>query len=232
MIELITFTGLDERSDTHRICQLGRRWPKAEFAVLSGSETGRSPRFPTNEWIDAWRRKAEEATLQTAIHLCGRTRRDALAGDEAALARCAGFGRIQLNMPEAERRVQAEAILRFQRRTGRPVVIQHTGAWENAVCSNEPGIEHLFDRSGGQGTAGIDEWPAPRQGKRCGYAGGIGPGNIAEALAFSARHENARIWLDMESKIRRDNWLDANSIEKVLEAAGHHENDRGKRKGC
>ena len=83
-----------------------------------------------------------------------------------------------------------------------------------------PRIEYLFDESGGRGKRG--DWPDPwpvLPGMRCGYAGGLGPDNVDEALEFVERHPDARIWLDMESGVRTNDWMDLEKVEAVCQKA-------------
>lgn len=59
---------------------------------------------------------------------------------------------------------------------------------------------------------------AGRADRGYGYAGGLGPANIAAALDFAARFDGQRLWLDMETGVRdRDDWLDLDAVEAVCE---------------
>jgi phosphoribosylanthranilate isomerase len=56
----------------------------------------------------------------------------------------------------------------------------------------------------------------PYPGRPVGYAGGIGPDNVVDII----KRINAAgpYWIDMESKIRTDNWLDLKLCRAVCEA--------------
>ena len=59
---------------------------------------------------------------------------------------------------------------------------------------------------------------AGRHGARVGYAGGIGPNNIDQALTFANQHPDAPIWIDMERNVRTsDNWFDLDKVRAVCE---------------
>src|SRR5207302_929741 len=66
----------------------------------------------------------------------------------------------------------------------------------------------LFDTSGGAGLTPDDleeSWPMAWPGKYCGYAGGLGPDNVADELEkiFGTNAEQAStFWIDMETKVR------------------------------
>ena len=177
MLELVTFTGIDVRTSKDGVLEVARTHRAIEWGILAGSATGKEPRYPPLTTIDAWRAFAAENSLKTALHLCGRYSRNVAAGRGGEHLRlCAGFSRVQVNLPAAERHARIGAIVEFQAMLGVPVVLQHDGDWDS-VPREHDGIEYLFDRSGGQGLAPerlCDHWPEPRaDGRRYGYAGGI-----------------------------------------------------------
>ena len=186
MLEIITFTGVDAHTDLEELREIAREYPRAEFAVLFGSQTwGDNPIFPPVETVRALRKTQG---VNTALHLCGRYARKA-AGEEPMglglkhLAR--GFGRIQVNLHGDEqdpRRVEiaVPAIKRFAEQAGtRSVILQHRGPWSETPVDH-PMIEYLFDLSEGRGEEGFEHWPDPPGDRRAGYAGGLGPHNIED----------------------------------------------------
>ena len=205
----ITFTGVDVETDLARLRALAAQYPSVEFAVLAGSKTGLANRFPPQSVIQY----IAETVTRTALHLCGRFSRDVNAGrfDEAAWL-ADGFGRIQVNAT----RYSLSNIGAFQRQIGKPVIVQ----WRGANMEIPPGVEVLFDASGGRGIENFDRWPRSIGGTRCGYAGGLGPANIRRAVEFSMR-QDVDVWLDMETGVRTpDDWLELDLVEKVLRVAG------------
>ena len=106
-----------------------------------------------------------------------------------------------------------------------PVILQHDDGWDS-VAREHDGIEYLFDRSGGRGLAPeqlCDHWPEPRaDGRRYGYAGGIRIENAHQAFAFAKRHErDCRTWLDMETHVRSDDYLDRGKVEPSADSEGN-----------
>ena len=227
MIEIITFTGVDAHTDLTELARIAREYPGAEFGVLFGSQTWKhnNPTFPPVETVRALRNLQG---VNTALHLCGQyARRVAGAGPMGlgltVLAR--GFGRVQINLHEDAwdpGRVQgtAEAVRRFAEETETgSVILQHRSPWEDAPVDH-PRIEYLFDLSEGRGEEGFERWPDPPGDRRTGYAGGLRPGNIHQALEFAARHPEARIWFDMERNVRTpDHRFDLEKVREVCRAA-------------
>ena len=117
-------------------------------------------------------------------------------------------------------RVAATMVQRFAGQTGtRSVILQHRADW-NEIPVDHPKIEYLFDLSEGRGEEGFEHWPDPPEGRRVGYAGGLGPHNIKTALEFAARHPDARIWFDMERNVRdRDYRFDLGKVREVCQLA-------------
>ena len=74
-------------------------------------------------------------------------------------------------------------------------------------------------------------WPRPSDpARRWGYAGGLGPANIGQAVAFVEEFRSLRLWLDMESNVRTSNdWLD---LDKVRAVCGAVFPDRSRTLGC
>lgn len=75
-----------------------------------------------------------------------------------------------------------------------------------------------FDASGGRGIAPAS-WPAPPAGPkvRVGYAGGLGPDNVAEVIGVLKQSPGA--WIDMETRIRNEqDAFDIGLCRQVCEA--------------
>ena len=218
MIERVTFTGVDEHSDVERMTRIARMHRFAEFAVLAGSSTGEHPRFPSVTTIEQFREHASSNVVHAAIHLCGRVEREVRDGElSTATALGKGFERMQINLPREDRAAAAARADELAAATGCRIIVQHDGAWNTTPTRDGKNVEYLFDASGGRGEEAFGRWPEPPPGstKRWGYAGGIGPGTIHQALAFAGRHDGARLWLDMESAVRTQEVFDLDKVEQV-----------------
>ena len=226
MLELITFTGVDENTDLEEVRKIAAQYQQAEFAVLAGSQTGGgNPIFPP---MDIVRKLRDLEGVRTAIHLCGAHARMA-AGEthtpDSLNLLCKGFGRVQINLHgdaanPTRVRVSAPSVERFaqETKTG-SIILQHRQGWEETPVDH-PRVEYLFDLSEGAGRESFELWPEPPAGRRVGYAGGIGPHNIRRAMEFVNQHTHARLWLDMERNVRDQDYLmDLGKVREVCRMA-------------
>ena len=101
------------------------------------------------------------------------------------------------------------------------IILKHRLALGISPPHHHANIEYLFDRSFGRGRANFSAWPEPvTYQERSGYAGGIRPENIDQALAFVEQHSATKIWLHIESGVRDDdNWLDITKILTICDRA-------------
>lgn len=241
MLEILTFTGVDGHTSLDELAEIAGRYPKVEFGILAGTHTDRQDRniFPSLTTIGRFREAAAAHSFQAALHLCGVYSRNImrpLGADDATCALCAGFNRIQINLHGDywDRRwigVRGEQLKAFADTvtagTAGSVIVQHRSGWAE-VPVEHPGIEYLFDVSEGGGLDSIDRWPAPPEdlpeATRLGFAGGLGPHNMARAMAFANRHADVRLWMDMEGRVRTRGWLDLAKVRQVCAIAfpEHH----------
>lgn len=223
-LEILTFTGLDYRTNLEKILAISERYPAVEFGILAGSHMGEEDhrRYPSIGEIKWWRGLSRKSHHQIAIHLCGRYARGALGqGDmemDEVLRLCKGFNRVQINASEYD----LEKVIAFTEAVEcSQVILQRREAVDLNSVLPDPKIEYLFDVSGGQGLRSLDKWPTPAPWEgRSGYAGGLGLHNIKEALDFVASHRDngRRLWLDMESGVRTFNdWLNTDQIQAICE---------------
>lgn len=224
MINLCTFTGVDSKTDLGRVAELSAHYPFLEFGILlSRTPEDKDPRYPVFAEIERI-----VATLsgksKLALHVCGRavgefvrvTEDGDFAGWDIEDLVSAGIGRIQLNFNFERAGLSLKELGGAVRRTGAKVITQHFSA-NSAVSEgiSEPNHHVLYDASGGRGVlaAGYDK---PFAGKYTGYAGGIGPENaVAAVTAIQTVTGDKDVWIDMESRIRTDGYLDLDKCEKV-----------------
>jgi hypothetical protein len=198
----ITLTGIDDRTDLDRVVRLSETYA-VEWAVLfSPDRQGIDNRFPTQETIERFR----SLPVLKSAHLCGDYAADVMSGAPCRVD-LTGFQRAQIN----HRKPDFEAIREFGVEHTVGVIAQH----RTLIYPDSDGVELLFDRSGGKGET-PKEWPQ-HPGRRVGYAGGITPDNIKDIL--NAIDSRGDYWLDMESGVRTDDWLDLDKCETVLRYA-------------
>lgn len=216
----VTFTGIDERTDLKRLAKLQLEYPFAEFGVLFSydwKENGR--RFPDPAILP----KLAGLDLKLSAHFCGQSAIDLANGKKfKTISLCGGyldiFRRCQLNL-------RADGMFGSLRKMKpllhiEEVIIQmHTPEICRQFLNGERPKKsaYLLDASGG---AGID---TPVQvvtfpGVHIGYAGGIGPDNVEGKLRTLLEYDSCeRFWIDMETRVRTDEWMDLDKVEQVLE---------------
>jgi hypothetical protein len=206
----IAFTGVDRLAVTDTLIALSARYP-IEWGILVDDGRSGEPLFP-----DARTRARLLSTgqLRWAAHVCG-TQAKAIANTaQPEHLDLSGFQRVQVNHSfsgSAETHVANSAA--FARSRGMRPVLQCSGAFPT-----DTRVDWLFDTSFGKGSP-PGAWPAlPLSGPFCGFSGGLNPGNVREALEKIAAPAGALYWIDMESGVRTDGWLDVTKCEAVCRA--------------
>lgn len=222
MINLCTFTGVDSKTDLGRVAELSALYPFLEFGVLlSRTPEDKDPRYPVFAEIERIVGTLSGKS-KLALHVCGRAVGEFVRAPEDYLGRDiedlvgAGIGRIQLNFNFERAGLSLKELNGAVRRTGAEVITQHFPA-NSAVSEgiSEPNHHVLYDASGGRGVVAAG-YGKPFAGKYTGYAGGIGPENaLAAVKAIQAVIGEDDVWIDMESRIRTDGYLDLDKCEKV-----------------
>jgi hypothetical protein len=221
---------VDERTDIDQLLKLvadaGAAARFIEWGVLySPAQAGKGGRYPSLEWLESFAAKANEADLNIALHLCGKSVKDLLdsvrtrersAEVKRLFALAEKFGRVQLNTrgKEDDAPVFSQLIGQLHRSENRTGVIVQWNEHNAPLCrrlQHEYGFETLVDGSGGRGIV-PDAWPviSALDARRIGYAGGLGPATIGQQLPaiYRAAQERA-FWIDMEQALRdeHDNFV-------------------------
>jgi hypothetical protein len=226
ILDRVTITGADDSVQPGTIADLSKEFPFVEWGILF-SQHGESPRFPSSGWVRSlWEWQAEQRMTLSA-HLCGGWVRDLVCDGhptffEKHFATCAMWDRVQLNF-HADKHALHHTLGQFMREYPKDYILQLDGVNDQhfkalrAECDN---VYPLFDVSGGAGVL-PDRWPAP-MADYTGYAGGLGPENLAEQLRkIDAAAGNARVWVDMETRVRSRNnqQFDLTKVRECLEIA-------------
>lgn len=213
-----TFTGIGDGNDITGLLQLQAEYPDIEWGVLILPRfNGNTPGYPTIDWIKTFVQAASGA--KKALHLCEESITDFLGGDTALGQLADHFDRIQLNIFQQKWPVEPANISMMARNQSHQSIIlpYNPGNRDMVEAVEGENIEYLFDRSGGAGKL-PDAWPDYIPTRRCGYAGGLGPQNIAEQLPRIHMAANRHpFWIDMESRIKDDDGT--LSLSKVREVA-------------
>lgn len=231
IITKVTMTGADDTIRHSELFKTSEIFPFVEWGILVGAEYYGRSRFPSKSWLETLAKKAEiDSKAKFSCHLCGRFVNNILMGgdvfqhlpmeDWAAL-----FSRVQINTHGVMHQfapIALENLMRqhenlqfiFQYDEANPLLMQYI---------LPKGGSALFDASHGAGVLPA-KWPQAIPGVKCGYAGGLGPENIAAELEKINQvvPEDTEIWIDMETKlftteIRSGNPVTKFDIKKVTE---------------
>jgi hypothetical protein len=253
-LRFVTFTGVDERTDfdslVNQVVDAGRNARFIEWGVLySPSNAGKGGRYPSLEWLEDFAKKANEADLNIALHLCGSIVKDLVecartrerSPDVNRVLKLAEkFGRVQLNTrgKEADEYAFKQLITLLSRNENRTCVILQWNEHNAPLCrrlSFEHSFEALVDGSGGRGITPAS-WPKLTEYdvRRFGYAGGLGPHNILDQLpGIYEVAGDKTFWIDMEQSLRdeSDNFVLERCREvlnQVVTVEREQEIERGK----
>ena len=198
----VTFTGVDERTDIRACAELSKDYP-IEWGFLL-SETRQENRYSGINLIP----KAHAMGLQISLHLCGRVaRRTMESGVFPEVAH--HCNRVQVNLRSHEYTWEGLSALAKVKTT--IMQTRDTSEWPLTPLDVQP----LLDCSGGRGVE-LAEWPKTVPAQLVGYAGGFRPDNVASYLRDFPDHPHG-FWIDMESGVRTDDWLDLEKCKRVCE---------------
>ncbi|MDD9900990.1 MAG: hypothetical protein OXT65_08435 [Alphaproteobacteria bacterium] len=221
-LKYCAITGADDNVAINDLAAIEKEFPFVEWAILWMPEKAGTQRFPTAQWIADFKQQCPDS--HASLHLCGSALVDFAEGRKVDAM--AGFKRIQLNLKfdnAGERIDLQELAAQVKAHPNVEFILQYTEDKKDTLLplfKDIPNHALLFDASAGTGIS-PDKWSAPVEGHFCGYAGGLGPENIAENLKMIAAVTPADYltWIDMESKVRTDDQFDLTKVRQVLEKA-------------
>lgn len=235
----LTFTGIDEYVNFDDIYSLSKEYPYIEWGILySISRAGNDPRYPSYDFIKKFIEWAKcEISNNISLHLCGDAAKKYILLDDIndpelikinILVK--SFNRIQLNIHALQFKAPAALWGYIAPDADKPIIIQYNDNnyhFVQDLVTHRKNIHVLKDASGGRGEFNTDfEIPTMCSNVPIGFAGGIGPENIDNAAPkiydsvmsqnVEGNYENKMFWLDMESKIRKDDFL---NLQKMCTVA-------------
>lgn len=229
-LQTCTLTGVDEWTDFERMARLSRRYPFVEWGVLySPGRQGVENRYPVISG-ERWTALRTSYRCRLAMHVCGVGVSEVIgAGTYWLEAWLSGFGRVQLNLRGDRFAAEdvAQAVRKLRAADPQRRVILQLNSVNRGLCeelNGMTGLEMLWDGSGGRGVLAKSwaQWgdPAHAAVSQCtwGYAGGLGPVNVAEELPKIIKAAGGRpFWIDMEQSLRNsEDRFDLDRAEEVL----------------
>lgn len=211
----ITLTGADEHTAGADLWNLSL-WGAEIGLLYTFSPDGRH-RYPSIDWLLSMTKKLDG---RAALHICGSRARDQLHARELDML-LSQVGRIQINGHLAP----AEVVQICGRYPTLQVITQHTNKNLWLLPVESPNHAILVDGSGGRGIS-PKRWERPKTDKPVGFAGGLGPDNLAAELPKIAALADGPNdwWIDMEGKLRdKDDWFDVDRAFEVMRIWSNNE---------
>lgn len=227
-LEKVTITGADDSVQPRDLLHLSERFPFVEWGILFSTSRQGTPRYPSEKWIEELF-TASPRGLTLSAHLCGQWVRDLVLDAKRSWwdkysEQTVMFKRVQLNFHGQYHKASAKFEDVLHNSIGQDYIFQHDGVNDDLVLAFAKGLPlrvyPLFDRSGGAGVL-PEAWPAPIWSYQ-GYAGGLGPENLAAEIAkIGEAAGESRIWIDMETRVRSDDdqILDLGKVSHCLNVA-------------
>jgi phosphoribosylanthranilate isomerase len=225
-----TFTGLDEKFSLEDFSILSSRYSFLEWGILySTSENSNisSNRYPSQKWfehhIEEINNIAKKTGVSLALHVCGKESLNLIEQNNPFLEFLLPyFNRVQINFRYKSKQKE-QLISLFENHPDINFITQQNLV-NKELITDIPDVDNhhlLFDSSGGRGVM-EKSWTAPIGSKLCGYAGGLGPDNIGleiDNIDLTAGFND--YWIDMETKIRTNEWLDSQKCQNVAKVVGN-----------
>lgn len=222
-LRVLGLCGADDSVAPELLALLSQKYPWIEWGVLFRPDLEGQPRYASFDWVErlvAVNRK-NNGVMKLAGHLCAERCQQVLDGDASFSKKLheLGFGRIQINATAANKVIVDGAKLDVYANNIRSCILavpeidfifqlndETRGIWNCIIQYPIPSnLNVLFDASCGLGVL-AKEYPSPLVDPveiPCGYAGGIGPSNIADVLSAVETAANGKtVWVDMESSLR------------------------------
>lgn len=234
-LKYVTLTGADDTVSPAKLAALSTKYPFVEWAILFSQSKSGVARYPSLQWVEDLMKLANDGhILNLSAHLCGKWVDDAIKGEITFFRDVdykVHFQRVQLNMGKDRLKlaINCKPLLAAIADVRQEVIFGGNYQYINSNFDHFPAhrICPMYDASGGRGVL-TRNWPAPAvtsTGEEifCGYAGGLGPDNIADELKnIAAVVGDRQIWVDMETKVRtkgQGDIFDLEKCEQVLQAA-------------
>ncbi len=220
-VKYCTITGADDQVDPIDLIRLSKKYNHAEWGILYSLNHQGTARYPSMGWIKNFIGLCmdEPRTINASLHLCGESVFKFLARNPETVNLSRYFTRVQLNKPFKVEGTIIRQLFKCIDEQRSPVVLQvnsgNRDLWMHLHSLDN--FQVLFDESRGNGIK-AHEYPTPFRNTLCGYAGGLGPCNLAETLRqLRVKAQDREITVDMESGVRLDNRFNLSRAEMCLQ---------------
>ena len=207
MLNRVTITGADDFTDPLELLDLALSYPWLEFGILVSKSREGSPRYPSRDWQKKLLKISHRMNL--SMHVCGKYAREMFAGElrwESLPPIRDGVHRVQINgETPGDRHLSAAGLALELEGRGLSVIFQYPRASAYMESCREQGLKcaPLLDESGGEGRQ-VRAWSDLPDCEYVGYAGGIGPEDVAETVGTIMAFRQGPFWIDSEGRMRED----------------------------
>lgn len=227
-LDRVTITGADDSVTVQDLAMISEDFPFVEWGVLFSQSRQGTPRYPSSNFVSL---ALERTDLRLSAHLCGGWVRGLMMPGARFISWPFAipnrrFDRVQINHAGRHHQLSGDFWREALRLHGR-IILQHASpevvdftrnysyGTDQALARGK--FSPLFDRSGGGGER-PESWPPAWPDMLCGYAGGLGPDNIADELPRIAEASPGPFWIDMERNVRSDDdrTFDLKKVVSVL----------------
>lgn len=220
IIDRVTVTGADDRTDFSIMQDLNKEFLFVEFGILVSEKYSYSgvPRFPSEAWLRHLAFETYYDKFNLSCHICGKWVRDLCFEGVTDFIKTIPidiFKRIQLNFHAIVHKVDRTKFINALKQFPDKQFIFQLDDVNNEILdiAKNEGIDAvpLFDTSGGAGVL-PKNWP--KANGYCGYAGGLSPYNLDKQMnLITAVAGPGPIWVDAESLLRSENDSKFNMIK-------------------
>lgn len=233
MINKVTITGADDNTPIAKMIELSKKHPFVEWGILFSPKRIGEDRYPSHDWIKGLADRCTTLRMNFSAHLCGSYTSKMLYGDfkttEIIIDQYSKlFSRYQLNFNAQNSSWTAEFFAMLASADSRFILQFNKSNLQ--ICEKIinkyklTNVDFLYDASGGNGIL-PEKYEAPIADHYTGYAGGLSPDNIEEAIE-KINTASARIlqgvWIDTESGVRTDGKLDMDKVDRFLAICAPH----------
>jgi phosphoribosylanthranilate isomerase len=229
IINKVTITGPDDKTDLLRLVELTRKYPFVEWGLLFSTNKAGTSRYPSKEWIE---NAVNLGSLPLSAHFCGWWSREIFEKQNFEhISELKGFNRVQLNYNfSRSKKWNFEQYLDFAKKVEISMILQYNKSNSklldtivNGFFDAPENIDFLYDSSGGRGTE-IEKIESPIKNSYTGYAGGLGEDNIERICKLITEHpDNSEVWIDLETGARDENDdFDLDKVERILEKVSNY----------
>ena len=243
-LQRVTITGADDLTSLDELLEISAEYSFVEWGVLVSAANAKTMRYPSRNWMSRLASKLD-ASINVSIHVQGRWLRELLLGNKDELLDGCGHlawqaQRVQFNFHggtvDWNETAFLIALMTFPL-SGREkqFIFQLDNCQGSAILERVSRYAHglnlvpFHDTSHGAGIL-PETWPdadksllALKRDLQVGYAGGLGPENLAEQIPLIAKAAGStKFWIDMETKVRSPDplvgsFFDLDKVRAALE---------------